>query len=97
LAPFLDFFNHSNSANVEVKLDCKRGVYSVKTNTPYRKHEEIFIKYGAFPNLRLLVEYGFILEDEDQDVVEFSLEEVLKAVKMVNLSLGEINIWLQGS
>lgn len=91
MAPFLDFFNHSNTADVEAKLDLKRNAYILKTNKPFKKYEQIFIKYGAFSNLRLLVEYGFIIKEDDlQDAVDFNFQEVLAAAKLVNPIYGKI-------
>ena len=41
---------------------------------PCRPGEQIFLSYGALPNLKLLVFYGFALQDNPQDTVSLTLE-----------------------
>lgn len=81
LCPFLDMFNHSNSAKTVAALEfdeiSKNWVYSLRTMKPYKKYEQIFINYGAHSNAKLWIEYGFILQENNLDSIEFCLEEVI--------------------
>lgn len=91
LAPFLDMFNHSHNAEVEVHIDYKRGVYVLRSMRPYNKYDHVLIKYGAHSNLKLLVEYGFITPDNPNDYFEFDFENVMESVKAYNFCFGKLN------
>ncbi|KAJ1954138.1 hypothetical protein EC988_002591 [Linderina pennispora] len=62
LAPFLDFLNHSETAQVTVRFDEHRRVFAIRSLVAYRKGQEVFISYGPHDNRHMLVEYGFVLE-----------------------------------
>ncbi|ORX67135.1 SET domain-containing protein [Linderina pennispora] len=62
LAPFLDFLNHSETAQVTVRYDEHRRVFAIRSLVGYRKGQEVFISYGPHDNRHMLVEYGFVLE-----------------------------------
>ncbi|KAI8320925.1 SET domain-containing protein, partial [Martensiomyces pterosporus] len=61
LAPVLDFLNHSGQADVSVRFDEKQKCFSIRTNRPYAKGQEVFISYGPHDNRFMLAEYGFVL------------------------------------
>ena len=85
LAPFLDMFNHSSDVTVEVgranSTEFSEGVYQIRSsNKSYRKYDQIFINYGPHDNLKLCLEYGFVLDQNSNDFVPFSLEELIPNV-----------------
>lgn len=97
LAPFLDFFNHSDDAKVTSQLShaesaiqrnaekIKTGevqlTYQIYTQEQIRKRQQIFINYGALNNTKLLIEYGFFLPNHKSDFLEFSLNDINSYIK----------------
>lgn len=84
LAPYLDLLNHSVGAQVEAGYNQESGCYEIHTGDMYRKHSQVFISYGNHDNHHLLVEYGFTLPDNPNDVFQVDYDDVLNAA----LSLG---------
>lgn len=82
LCPFLDMFNHNSKANTEAI--CVREnlsyLYKLKSHKKHSKYEQIFISYGAHNNETLLIEYGFFIEGNILDTVDFDLREVLNVL-----------------
>jgi hypothetical protein len=81
LAPFLDMFNHSSDADVQVGLSSDRKSYEVRSLVPFAKYTQVFIHYGYHSNLKLYTEYGFILPLNPHDFIPFMFEEILNAIK----------------
>ncbi|XP_014680513.1 PREDICTED: SET domain-containing protein 4-like, partial [Priapulus caudatus] len=73
LAPYLDLLNHSETAQVEAGFNALSGCYEIRTLTPYHRHEQPLICYGAHDNRTLLLEYGFTLPRNPHGVVLFTL------------------------
>ncbi|XP_069669003.1 SET domain-containing protein 4 [Periplaneta americana] len=84
LAPYLDMFNHSNGAAVEVGLSAGNNYYEIRTLIPFSRHTQVFIHYGHHSNLKLYIEYGFFISSNPHDFIPFSFEEVVNAVKVAN-------------
>lgn len=84
MCPFLDMFNHSNDAKTNVCFKKVDGQYKFILNTEvrFKKYEQLFIKYGVYDNVKLLLEYGFFLPFNNYDVVQFTFEEVLSWTKL---------------
>lgn len=84
LAPFLDLFNHSDLFKTQADLirnsKTKELEYilTLEESPKEKIHplEQIFISYGALTNLKLLIEYGFILPGNHNDYFEFSLSDI---------------------
>lgn len=97
LAPLLDLLNHSDQAlttsqlthnelsieknatkilSGEVSLN-----YQLFTAAPVKKYNQIFINYGNHNNTKLLVEYGFIVPENQFDFLEISLEDINSYIK----------------
>ncbi|OQV03320.1 SET domain-containing protein [Cladophialophora immunda] len=72
LVPFGDYFNHSDAG---CKVAYSATGYEFKVDHTIEKGEELYISYGSHPNDFLLVEYGFILEENKWD--EVSLDAVV--------------------
>ncbi|XP_045441178.1 SET domain-containing protein 4 isoform X2 [Pipistrellus kuhlii] len=60
LAPFLDLLNHSPAVQVDAAFNEESRCYEVRTGSGCRRHQEVFICYGAHDSRRLLLEYGFV-------------------------------------
>ncbi|KAF1344683.1 hypothetical protein BDV97DRAFT_402455 [Delphinella strobiligena] len=74
MCPFLDYMNHCpNGHGCTVSVSTKG--YELKANKSYDPGDEILAAYGAHPNDKLLVHYGFILEDSPDD--EIRLDHVI--------------------
>ena len=80
LAPYLDLLNHSFSASVVVGLDPSSQCYKITTNVPFKKHEQVFINYGAHDNVTLFIEYGFILPSNPHDNYPITADNVCAAI-----------------
>lgn len=91
LAPFLDLINHSDRIQcskpelfVPIATTTKNQnatisnsiVYRLLCTRPFRAYEQIFISYGPLDNMRLLLEYGFIIADNCHDCVRLQWTDV---------------------
>lgn len=90
LAPLLDLLNHSSDAETKNHLLHKKCnedsaefdmFYQLQTMKSIRKHDQVFINYGAHSNAKLLVEYGFFQPDNPVDFMEFTLEDINSYIK----------------
>ncbi|KAK5996995.1 Lariat debranching enzyme [Cladobotryum mycophilum] len=77
LIPVADLFNH---VAVGCRMLFSPESYFITTDRTYKKGEEVFISYGDHANDYMLVEYGFVLDDNQWD--EIYLDDVI----MPNLS-----------
>lgn len=84
LAPFLDLFNHVPSAQVEAMLVETQNSYQVKTLVPVSKYDQVFIEYGAHSNLKLLIDYGFTVPNNQHDSIALSLEDIYEVIKQIS-------------
>lgn len=86
LCPFLDMFNHSCAAETDASLELVTvngsWVYRLKTLKSYKKHQQIFINYGAHNNNVLWNEYGFFLPNNPYDLVTFYWQEILSTTAL---------------
>jgi hypothetical protein len=73
LLPFGDYFNHSSHPTASASYT--KSNYKFNTLSPIRKGEEIYISYGSHSNDFLLTEYGFIMNENEDDSV--SLDGVI--------------------
>ncbi|CEI86856.1 hypothetical protein RMCBS344292_01283 [Rhizopus microsporus] len=69
LAPMLDFLNHTTEAKTESGFNVRTQCFEIKTMTPYKKGEQVFINYGPHDNLAMLREYGFVLKENSYNFV----------------------------
>lgn len=82
LAPYLDLFNHSNSAKVKAAVTSD-GSYEITTLTDCKKFSQVFINYGQHSNLNLYLQYGFILESNINDVIPLSFPSIVQCTKKI--------------
>lgn len=99
LIPFLDMFNHSSNIGTEFVLDdiskknlgsqdySNKFFYELKSKTAFSKYSQIFISYGSHCNLKLLTEYGFVLNKNPFSNVPFSFNVVCETLKSLNVNL----------
>lgn len=83
LAPYLDLLNHSYSAQVTAGINEKNECYEIISQVTYGPFEQVFINYGPHDNIKLYVEYGFILPDNPHNFVPLSLDEIVAAVMSI--------------
>jgi len=71
IVPFFDFFNHifNNNDKWSYGFKAENKFFHVESFTSVKEGEEILLPYGHFSNLDLLLDYGFILDDEKADIV----------------------------
>jgi len=67
ILPGIDYINHSNEPNSEVKLNYFTGNHEVVTTKEIGKGEEITISYGKKSNDQLLEYYNFYIPNNEYD------------------------------
>ncbi|KAI9313935.1 hypothetical protein BX666DRAFT_1863664 [Dichotomocladium elegans] len=97
MAIYLDFLNHSweAKASIESGFNTKTQCFEIRTLTPYRKGEQVFINYGPHDNLAILREYGFVIPGNiynfvslDQEVWSlFSELETIRGMRLKKAAL----------
>lgn len=82
LAPFLDLFNHSYDASVDVNLIMDNNnnseYYQIITLNSFNKNSQVFINYGSHSSLKLYLEYGFFIPNNSLDEVYIDYDDVKK-------------------
>ncbi|KAI4946980.1 hypothetical protein J4E86_008603 [Alternaria arbusti] len=66
MCPLIDYFNHSDNG---CHPEHNSQGYSVTADRSYSAGEEVFVTYGSHTSDFLLVEYGFILEENVHDML----------------------------
>ncbi|EKF27396.1 hypothetical protein MOQ_008884 [Trypanosoma cruzi marinkellei] len=61
LMPWVDYFNHALTSNATMKYDERRRAYIFEALFPIETGEQIFLPYGAYTDMELLLWYGFTL------------------------------------
>ena len=80
LAPYLDMFNHDEEVVVEAGFNKTSQCYEIRSNRHIKKYQQVFINYGPHDNLKLFLEYGFIMKTNLHKVVEFDIHFLLNLV-----------------
>jgi len=71
---------------VEATFDEVTRQYVVRTLTPCPKYNQIFINYGPHSNKHLLLNYGFIADNNPHDVCPVAVGNVCNCVEFGNAS-----------
>lgn len=85
LVPFADLFNHRSNSKTIWSFDFENQGFYMETSESTKRGEEICINYGSKSNIKLMLSYGFALENNEDD--EFILflhlkkSDPLKAIK----------------
>ena len=72
---------------VEAGYNERRGCYEICTLNPYKKYNQVFISYGNHDNYHLLVEYGFTLPENPNDVVQVDYGKKIRNVNFPDSTL----------
>lgn len=67
LVPFADLLNHRSGRHTAWGFDQAADAFTVTTLRGFAAGEELCDSYGAKPNCRLLVHYGFCVDDNPDD------------------------------
>jgi len=78
LAPYLDLLNHDPNAVVKAGFNEKTQCYEIRTLQPIGKHQQVFINYGPHDNVKLFLEYGFVVPGNIHAAVEFDSDYLLQ-------------------
>lgn len=84
LAPFLDLFNHvcENVSTASFAIRGDSEFYQVKSRKSYKQGSQVFINYGGHSNLKLYIEYGFIISQNPLDNVTFEMSDLQQFMKL---------------
>ena len=64
-------FNHSSSSTVHYKYSSdSSSIHILSGSSPIKSGTEVNLNYGAVPNSKLLLFYGFSLQDNEEDFVD---------------------------
>ncbi|ORC86399.1 uncharacterized protein TM35_000281150 [Trypanosoma theileri] len=61
LMPWVDYFNYALTSNATMKFSERQQAYIFETLLPIASGEQIFLHYGSYTDMELLLWYGFIL------------------------------------
>ena len=81
LAPYLDLLNHDSKAVIEAAFNTMTNCYEIRTKEKIKKCQQIFINYGPHDNMKLFLEYGFIVPSNIHSTVQFDEEDLLQLFK----------------
>jgi SET domain len=84
LAPYLDLLNHDSKAVIEAAFNKTTNCYEIRTKEKIKKFQQIFINYGPHDNMKLFMEYGFIVPSNIHSTVQFDEEDLLQLLKTKN-------------
>lgn len=71
LCPCVDMFNHKSTCSSDVAYNYFQNTFELKTQG-YDIGEQVYISYGRQSNDRLLQYYGFVEQDNPNDLYDFS-------------------------
>ena len=76
LVPLASLLNHSADAHIRQygAVDAATARLELRLGKPCAAGEQLFLSYGALPNLALLLFYGFALPENPHDTVSLTLE-----------------------
>jgi protein-histidine N-methyltransferase len=82
LLPLMDIGNHNGVNQVDWLSDAIAGQFSLSTRDPIAEGSQIFNFYGNKSNSELLVAYGFILPNPENDCFNFQLTPRLDEMQL---------------
>ncbi|CAM9339552.1 unnamed protein product [Chrysoparadoxa australica] len=86
LTPGIDFLNHRSDVQSDVAFNYFYNYFGVNVKQAFNPGEQVFISYGSRSNDYLLQYYGFVEDDNPNDVYEMTslLEKVAAALPGVD-------------
>ncbi|KAF1813675.1 SET domain-containing protein [Eremomyces bilateralis CBS 781.70] len=89
LFPMVDLLNHHPTARVDWHFDAT-GAMTIAAESPPKPGDQVYNHFGPFPNEKLLLGYGFALEDNPYDEVTVQLGGIRPGVhELLRASLPE--------
>lgn len=76
LLPAFDLLNHRAGASTHLKRE--GGLWRVEADDAYAAGEQVFVTYGERDNLKMLLQYGFVLADNDEAIVLFDCRDLVE-------------------
>ncbi|PRP86193.1 hypothetical protein PROFUN_05709 [Planoprotostelium fungivorum] len=70
LVPFADLFNHQPLVRTRHQYDEATDSITCISQESFSQGQQVFFNYGAFPNMKLLRVYGFVIERNPFDLVD---------------------------
>jgi histone-lysine N-methyltransferase SETD3 len=70
LVPFADLLNHDPGRHTRWQYDQEAEAFTITALRDHAPGEEIYDSYGSKPSWRLLVQYGFVVDDNADDEAE---------------------------
>jgi hypothetical protein len=70
IVPFADMLNHNPRAKVAWKFDHTANMFRMYSEEPFAANTQVYNNYGPRSNRRLLLDFGFVLQDNPFDFVE---------------------------
>ncbi|CAL1273957.1 unnamed protein product [Larinioides sclopetarius] len=95
LAPFLDLLNHSADVQVQAGFNQENKNYEIISLCDFKKYSQVFINYGSHDNRMLLLEYGFVVPNNYNDSVSFTIDDIVATYKHCQFSSHSLNSKLQ--
>ncbi len=92
LAPGIDLCNHRSNAAADVSFEYFRERFVVRSKEAVEKGEQLFISYGQRDNDKLLQYYGFVEDQNPNDVYVFGEE----AEKLLRVPSGSLRVGVDG-
>ena len=76
LLPAFDLLNHQAGATTTLVRDGK--LWTVTAHDAYEAGDQVFVTYGERDNLKFLLQYGFVLESNEDSVVLFDCRDLVE-------------------
>ncbi|GFQ88248.1 SET domain-containing protein 4 [Trichonephila clavata] len=85
LAPFLDLLNHNIDTQVQAGFNHESKHYEIISLCNFKKYSQVFINYGSHDNCTLFLEYGFVIPNNFNDSIPFTIDDIMLAYKQCQL------------
>lgn len=84
MLPGFDLLNHKFAAETSHEFDTEQNVYVLRSNDSYSAGDQVFISYGdKRNNLKMLMTYGFCVDDNPDSLVVFDSFDLLHSCSEV--------------
>lgn len=77
LAPIFDMCNHTSGSGGQLKASSTQHALTLRVPYDLTKGDEVCIQYGSHSNVKLLVEYGFVLDAKQCGAWEVSVGDLM--------------------
>ena len=109
LIPYIDFLNHAFKSNSSPFFDLESKSYRLRSKSfdeisddidgeeekyLIKENQQVYITYGLHDNKTLLIEYGFVLDDNIYDTISCNQDDLLT---LLSLKENEELLWKKAS